>query len=34
VGRFFRDAKVMRIIEGSDEVAEQQLGEYALRWRP
>ncbi|MDX3191658.1 acyl-CoA dehydrogenase family protein [Streptomyces sp. MN03-5084-2B] len=34
VGRFFRDAKVMRIIEGADEVAEQQLGEYALRWRP
>jgi len=34
VGRFFRDAKVMRIIEGPDEVAEQQLGEYALRWRP
>jgi methoxymalonate biosynthesis protein len=34
VGRFYRDAKVMRIIEGSDEVAEQQLGEYALRWRP
>ncbi|MEV6441229.1 acyl-CoA dehydrogenase family protein [Amycolatopsis sp. NPDC051716] len=34
VGRFFRDAKIMRIIEGSDEVAEQQLGEYALRWRP
>jgi methoxymalonate biosynthesis protein len=33
-GRLFRDAKVMRIIEGSDEVAEQQLGEYALRWRP
>lgn len=34
VGRFYRDAKVMRIIEGSDEVAEQQLGEYALRRRP
>ncbi|MEV6824079.1 acyl-CoA dehydrogenase family protein [Amycolatopsis sp. NPDC051102] len=34
VGRFFRDAKVMRIIEGADEVAEQQLGGYALRWRP
>ncbi|HSV66605.1 MAG TPA: acyl-CoA dehydrogenase family protein [Mycobacteriales bacterium] len=34
VARFFRDAKVMRIIEGSDEVAEQHLGEYALRWRP
>ncbi|WP_206784805.1 acyl-CoA dehydrogenase family protein [Amycolatopsis sp. MtRt-6] len=34
VGRFFRDAKVMRIIEGADEVAEQRLGEYALRWRP
>lgn len=34
VGRFFRDAKVMRIIEGADEVAEQHLGEYALRWRP
>ncbi|WP_410567490.1 acyl-CoA dehydrogenase family protein [Amycolatopsis sp. cmx-4-61] len=34
VGRFFRDAKVMRIIEGADEVAEQRLGEHALRWRP
>lgn len=34
VGRFFRDARVMRIIEGSDEVAEQHLGEYALRRRP
>ncbi|WP_410590587.1 acyl-CoA dehydrogenase family protein [Amycolatopsis sp. lyj-23] len=34
VGRFFRDAKVMRLIEGADEVAEQQLGGYALRWRP
>jgi alkylation response protein AidB-like acyl-CoA dehydrogenase len=33
VGRFFRDAAVMRIIEGSDEVAEQHLGEYALRRR-
>ena len=31
VGRFYRDAKVMRIIEGSDEVAEQHLGDYALR---
>jgi methoxymalonate biosynthesis protein len=34
VGRFFRDARVMRIIEGSDEVAEQHLGDYALRQRP
>ncbi|HEU5470741.1 MAG TPA: acyl-CoA dehydrogenase family protein [Actinophytocola sp.] len=33
VGRFFRDARVMRIIEGSDEVAEQHLGDYALRRR-
>lgn len=33
VGRFFRDARVMRIIEGSDEVAEQHLGQYALRRR-
>lgn len=33
VGRLFRDARVMRIIEGSDEVAEQHLGEYALRSR-
>ncbi|KAA2266546.1 acyl-CoA dehydrogenase [Solihabitans fulvus] len=31
VGRFFRDAKVMRIIEGADEPAELRLGEYALR---
>jgi alkylation response protein AidB-like acyl-CoA dehydrogenase len=31
VGRFFRDARIMRIIEGSDEVAEQHLGQYALR---
>ncbi|MFT7839214.1 acyl-CoA dehydrogenase family protein [Saccharothrix sp. BKS2] len=31
VGRFHRDAAVMRIIEGSDEVAEQHLGRYALR---
>jgi methoxymalonate biosynthesis protein len=32
-GRLFRDARVLRIIEGSDEVAEQHLGEYALRGR-
>lgn len=31
VGRFHRDAAVMRIIEGSDEVAERHLGGYALR---
>jgi methoxymalonate biosynthesis protein len=31
VGRFHRDAAVMRIIEGADEVAEQHLGGYALR---
>jgi len=31
VGRFFRDAKVMQIIEGADEVAEVRLGDYALR---
>ena len=31
VGRFFRDARVMRIIEGADEVAEQHLGGHALR---
>ncbi|MFI9005602.1 acyl-CoA dehydrogenase family protein [Actinosynnema sp. NPDC053489] len=31
VGRFHRDAAVMRIIEGSDEVAEQHLGGHALR---
>ncbi|MDQ2586796.1 acyl-CoA dehydrogenase family protein [Saccharothrix yanglingensis] len=34
VGRFHRDAAVMRIIEGADEVAEQHLGGYALRGRP
>jgi methoxymalonate biosynthesis protein len=31
VARFFRDAKVMQIIEGPDEVAELRIGEYALR---
>ncbi|QQQ73741.1 acyl-CoA dehydrogenase family protein [Saccharothrix sp. 6-C] len=31
VGRFHRDAAVMRVIEGADEVAEQHLGGYALR---
>ncbi|MDV7240653.1 MULTISPECIES: acyl-CoA dehydrogenase family protein [Rhodococcus] len=30
VGRFFRDAKVMQIIEGATEVAELQIGEYVL----
>ena len=31
VARFFRDAKIMQIIEGSDEVAELRIGENALR---
>ncbi|MEV6278229.1 acyl-CoA dehydrogenase family protein [Nocardia sp. NPDC051832] len=30
-GRFFRDAKIMQIIEGAREVAEQDLGEFVLR---
>jgi acyl-CoA dehydrogenase len=30
VGRFFRDAKVMQIIEGATEVAELQIGDYVL----
>jgi alkylation response protein AidB-like acyl-CoA dehydrogenase len=31
VNRFFRDAKIMQIIEGSREVAELHIGELALR---
>lgn len=31
VGRFYRDAKVMEIIEGAREIAEQDLGEFVLR---
>jgi methoxymalonate biosynthesis protein len=31
VGRLFRDAKVMQIIEGSDEVAELHIADHALR---
>ncbi|MFI6871637.1 acyl-CoA dehydrogenase family protein [Nocardia sp. NPDC050406] len=31
IGRFYRDAKVMQIIEGAREVAEVTMGEYALR---
>ncbi|MFZ2174795.1 MAG: acyl-CoA dehydrogenase family protein [Rhodococcus sp. (in: high G+C Gram-positive bacteria)] len=30
VGRFYRDAKVMQIIEGSTEVAELHIGDYVL----
>ncbi|MFD4401125.1 acyl-CoA dehydrogenase family protein [Nocardia sp. NPDC058499] len=30
-GRFYRDAKVMQIIEGAREIAEQDLGEFVLR---
>ncbi|WP_194815271.1 acyl-CoA dehydrogenase family protein [Nocardia sp. XZ_19_385] len=30
-GRFFRDAKIMQIIEGAREVAEQDIGEFVLR---
>ncbi|MGC7102155.1 acyl-CoA dehydrogenase family protein [Amycolatopsis lurida] len=30
-GRFFRDAKVMQIIEGSDQVAELHIAEHLLR---
>ncbi|EWC63882.1 Butyryl-CoA dehydrogenase [Actinokineospora spheciospongiae] len=33
VGRLHRDAVVMRIIEGPDEVAERHLGDHALRRR-
>lgn len=29
--RFYRDAKIMQIIEGAREIAEQDLGEWALR---
>lgn len=32
-GRFFRDAKVMRIIEGSDQVSELNIADYVLRER-
>ncbi len=32
-GRFFRDAKVMRIIEGSDQVSELNIADYVLRGR-
>ncbi|WP_067547977.1 acyl-CoA dehydrogenase family protein [Nocardia crassostreae] len=31
VGRFYRDAKVMQIIEGAQEVAEVTMGEHVLR---
>lgn len=31
VGRFYRDAKVMHIIEGAQEVAEVTMGEHVLR---
>ncbi|MBF9127451.1 acyl-CoA dehydrogenase family protein [Plantactinospora sp. S1510] len=31
VNRFFRDAKIMQIIEGSREVGELDIGEFALR---
>ncbi|RDI53345.1 acyl-CoA dehydrogenase family protein [Nocardia mexicana] len=31
VGRFYRDAKVMQIIEGAQEVAEVTIGEHVLR---
>uniref|UniRef100_UPI0024540361 acyl-CoA dehydrogenase family protein n=1 Tax=Nocardia wallacei TaxID=480035 RepID=UPI0024540361 len=31
VGRFYRDAKVMQIIEGAQEVAEVTIGERVLR---
>jgi alkylation response protein AidB-like acyl-CoA dehydrogenase len=30
-GRFFRDAKVMQIIEGSDEVSELHIADHLLR---
>ncbi|MEU8898506.1 acyl-CoA dehydrogenase family protein [Nocardia sp. NPDC048505] len=30
-GRFFRDAKIMQIIEGAREVAEQDIGDFVLR---
>lgn len=30
-GRFYRDAKVMQIIEGAREIAEQDLGDFVLR---
>ncbi|MFE6858374.1 acyl-CoA dehydrogenase family protein [Nocardia sp. NPDC057668] len=30
-GRFFRDAKIMQIIEGAREIAEQDIGEFVLR---
>ncbi|UFS98383.1 acyl-CoA dehydrogenase family protein [Nocardia huaxiensis] len=31
IGRFYRDAKVMQIIEGAQEVAEVTMGEHVLR---
>jgi alkylation response protein AidB-like acyl-CoA dehydrogenase len=31
VGRFFRDAKIMQIIEGAEQVAELHIGDHALR---
>jgi alkylation response protein AidB-like acyl-CoA dehydrogenase len=31
VGRFFRDAKIMQIIEGTEQVAELHIGDHALR---
>jgi alkylation response protein AidB-like acyl-CoA dehydrogenase len=31
VGRFFRDAKVMQIIEGAEQVGEVHIGDHALR---
>ncbi|WP_422647536.1 acyl-CoA dehydrogenase family protein [Actinoalloteichus caeruleus] len=30
-GRFFRDAKIMQIIEGADEVSEVRIGDHLLR---
>lgn len=33
VARFFRDAKVMQIIEGADEVAELSIGDHAVNGR-
>jgi acyl-CoA dehydrogenase len=33
VERFFRDAKIMQIIEGADEVAEVAIGEHVLAGR-
>jgi alkylation response protein AidB-like acyl-CoA dehydrogenase len=31
VGRFFRDAKIMQIIEGAEQVGEVHIGDHALR---